>query len=109
VKLSGGVAVLKICRASEGEAGEKKDKVTNALNATKAVVGINMFFRILLTTMSAAWGQAAFQGEGNVMYSASRRAACCARPTGLLMGYGLRTDWRLVGHCYKARQLWAKD
>lgn len=34
-KLSGGVAVLKIGGASEVEVGEKKDRVEDALNATK--------------------------------------------------------------------------
>jgi hypothetical protein len=43
------------------------------------------------------------QLQDGVMYFASR-AACCTGPTGLLMGYGLRSDWRLVGHCYKAKQ-----
>ncbi|XP_060190759.1 chaperonin CPN60-like 2, mitochondrial [Lycium barbarum] len=38
VKISGGVAVLKIGGASEAEVGEKKDRVTDALNATKAAV-----------------------------------------------------------------------
>ncbi|CAK9164592.1 unnamed protein product [Ilex paraguariensis] len=37
-KLSGGVAVLKIGGASEIEVSEKKDRVTDALNATKAAV-----------------------------------------------------------------------
>ncbi|GKV19457.1 hypothetical protein SLEP1_g29718 [Rubroshorea leprosula] len=37
-KLSGGVAVLKIVGANEAEVGEKKDRVTDALNATKATV-----------------------------------------------------------------------
>ncbi|XP_077252747.1 chaperonin CPN60-2, mitochondrial-like isoform X1 [Tasmannia lanceolata] len=37
-KLSGGVAVLKIGGASETEVAEKKDRVTDALNATKAAV-----------------------------------------------------------------------
>jgi hypothetical protein len=37
-KLSGGVAVLKIGGGSEVEVGEKKDRVTDALNATKAAV-----------------------------------------------------------------------
>ncbi|XP_034930573.1 chaperonin CPN60-2, mitochondrial [Populus alba] len=37
-KLSGGVAVLKIGGASEAEVSEKKDRVTYALNATKAAV-----------------------------------------------------------------------
>lgn len=37
-KLSGGVAVLKIGGASEAEVGEKKDRVTDALNSTKAAV-----------------------------------------------------------------------
>ncbi|KAF9606361.1 hypothetical protein IFM89_025029 [Coptis chinensis] len=37
-KLSGGVAVLKIGGASETEVGEKKDRVTDALNATRAAV-----------------------------------------------------------------------
>ncbi|CAL5436742.1 unnamed protein product [Camellia sinensis] len=37
-KLSGGVAVLKIGGASEAEVGEKKDRVTDALNATKAAL-----------------------------------------------------------------------
>jgi chaperonin GroEL len=37
-KLSGGVAVLKIGGASEVEVGEKKDRVEDALNATKAAV-----------------------------------------------------------------------
>ncbi|XP_068664701.1 chaperonin CPN60-2, mitochondrial-like [Aristolochia californica] len=37
-KLSGGVAVLKVGGASEAEVGEKKDRVIDALNATKAAV-----------------------------------------------------------------------
>eukprot|EP00238_Polyblepharides_amylifera_P003787 CAMPEP_0196584178 /NCGR_PEP_ID=MMETSP1081-20130531/46037_1 /TAXON_ID=36882 /ORGANISM="Pyramimonas amylifera, Strain CCMP720" /LENGTH=578 /DNA_ID=CAMNT_0041905301 /DNA_START=115 /DNA_END=1851 /DNA_ORIENTATION=+ len=37
-KLSGGVAVLKIGGASELEVNEKKDRVTDALNATRAAV-----------------------------------------------------------------------
>ncbi|KAK9831446.1 hypothetical protein WJX81_006066 [Elliptochloris bilobata] len=37
-KLSGGVAVLKIGGGSEVEVNEKKDRVTDALNATKAAV-----------------------------------------------------------------------
>lgn len=37
-KLHGGVAVLKIGGASEVEVGEKKDRVTDALNATRAAV-----------------------------------------------------------------------
>ncbi|KAL5715374.1 hypothetical protein ACHQM5_017202 [Ranunculus cassubicifolius] len=37
-KISGGVAILKIGGASEAEVGEKKDRVTDALNATKAAV-----------------------------------------------------------------------
>ncbi|KAL7594765.1 chaperonin CPN60-2, mitochondrial [Lactuca sativa] len=37
-KLSGGIAVLKIGGASDTEVGEKKDRVTDALNATKAAV-----------------------------------------------------------------------
>lgn len=37
-KLSGGVAMLKIGGASEVEVGEKKDRVEDALNATKAAV-----------------------------------------------------------------------
>lgn len=37
-KLSGGVAVLKIGGASEVEVSEKKDRVVDALNATKAAV-----------------------------------------------------------------------
>ncbi|CAI0392239.1 unnamed protein product [Linum tenue] len=37
-KLSGGVAVFKVGGISEVEVGEKKDRVTDALNATKAAV-----------------------------------------------------------------------
>jgi chaperonin GroEL len=37
-KLSGGVAVMKVGGASEVELGEKKDRITDALNATKAAV-----------------------------------------------------------------------
>merc|ERR1712118_507224 len=37
-KLSGGVAVIKVGGASEVEVGEKKDRVTDALNATRAAV-----------------------------------------------------------------------
>lgn len=37
-RLAGGVAVLKIGGASEVEVGEKKDRVTDALNATRAAV-----------------------------------------------------------------------
>lgn len=36
--MSGGIAVLKVGGASEVEVGEKKDRVTDALNATKAAV-----------------------------------------------------------------------
>ncbi|XAR67619.1 hypothetical protein NMG60_11002454 [Bertholletia excelsa] len=37
-KLSGGVAVFKVGGASEAEVGERKDRVTDALNATRAAV-----------------------------------------------------------------------
>lgn len=37
-KLSGGVAVFKVGGASEAEVGERKDRVTDALNATRATV-----------------------------------------------------------------------
>ncbi|XP_050897973.1 chaperonin CPN60-like 2, mitochondrial [Lathyrus oleraceus] len=37
-KLSGGVAVFKVGGASEAEVGERKDRVTNALNAIRAAV-----------------------------------------------------------------------
>jgi chaperonin GroEL len=37
-KLSGGVAVLRVGGASEVEVSEKKDRITDALNATKAAV-----------------------------------------------------------------------
>ncbi|KAL9272411.1 Chaperonin CPN60-like 2, mitochondrial-like protein [Drosera capensis] len=37
-KLTGGVAVFKVGGASEVEVGERKDRVTDALNATKAAV-----------------------------------------------------------------------
>uniref|UniRef100_A0A1D1YZ42 Chaperonin CPN60-like 2, mitochondrial n=1 Tax=Anthurium amnicola TaxID=1678845 RepID=A0A1D1YZ42_9ARAE len=37
-KLSGGVAVIKIGGASEAEVGERKDRVTDALNAARAAV-----------------------------------------------------------------------
>ncbi|KAG0494235.1 hypothetical protein HPP92_005229 [Vanilla planifolia] len=37
-KLSGGVAVIKVGGASEAEVGEKKDRVTDALNAAKAAI-----------------------------------------------------------------------
>lgn len=37
-KLSGGVAILKVGGASEVEVGERKDRVTDALNATRAAV-----------------------------------------------------------------------
>ncbi|XP_055827959.1 chaperonin CPN60-like 2, mitochondrial isoform X2 [Solanum dulcamara] len=38
LKLSGGVAVFKVGGASEAEVGERKDRVTDALNATRAAV-----------------------------------------------------------------------
>ena len=41
-KLSGGIAVIKVGGASEVEVQEKKDRVTDALNATKV---INWFWR----------------------------------------------------------------
>merc|ERR1719183_2302404 len=37
-KLSGGVAVIKVGGATETEVSEKKDRVTDALNATRAAV-----------------------------------------------------------------------
>ena len=40
-KLSGGVAVLKVGGASEVEVNEKKDRINDALNATKAAVEVS--------------------------------------------------------------------
>ena len=37
-KLAGGVAVIKVGGGSEVEVGEKKDRVVDALNATRAAV-----------------------------------------------------------------------
>ena len=37
-KLSGGIAVIKVGGASEVEMGEKKDRIVDALNATRAAV-----------------------------------------------------------------------
>ena len=37
-KLSGGVAVIRVGGATETEVGEKKDRVADALNATRAAV-----------------------------------------------------------------------
>ena len=37
-KLSGGVAIIKVGGASEVEVGEAKDRVVDALNATRAAV-----------------------------------------------------------------------
>ena len=37
-RLSDGVAILKICGSSEVEVNEKKDRVNDALNATRADV-----------------------------------------------------------------------
>ncbi|KAM7254446.1 hypothetical protein ACFE04_003826 [Oxalis oulophora] len=37
-KLSGGVAIFKVGGASEAEVGERKDRVTDALNATRAAI-----------------------------------------------------------------------
>jgi len=41
-KLSGGVAVLKVGGASEVEVNEKKDRITDALNATKAAAELGI-------------------------------------------------------------------
>lgn len=41
-KLSGGVAVIKVGGASEVEVNEKKDRITDALNATRAAVAEGM-------------------------------------------------------------------
>ena len=40
-KLSGGIAVIKVGGATEVEVGEKKDRVTDALNATRAAVEVS--------------------------------------------------------------------
>merc|ERR1719163_1336012 len=37
-RLSGGIAVLKVGGASDIEVGEKKDRITDALNATRAAI-----------------------------------------------------------------------
>ncbi|XP_028098676.1 chaperonin CPN60-like 2, mitochondrial isoform X1 [Camellia sinensis] len=37
-KISGGVAVFKVRKASKAEVGERKDRVTDALNVTRAAV-----------------------------------------------------------------------
>lgn len=56
-KLSGGIAVLKIGGASETEVSEKKDRVTDALNATKAAVeeGIVPGGGVALLYASKSW------------------------------------------------------
>ena len=51
-KLSGGVAVLKVGGGSEVEVGEKKDRVTDALNATKAAVEEGIVPGLLLAILS---------------------------------------------------------
>jgi chaperonin GroEL len=61
-KLSSGIAVLKIGGASEVEVGEKKDRVTDALNATRAAVeegivpggGTALLYSTLALDMNAA-------------------------------------------------------
>lgn len=51
-KLSGGVAVLKVGGGSEVEVNEKKDRVTDALNATKAAVEEGIVPGLLLALLS---------------------------------------------------------
>merc|ERR1739845_125586 len=54
-KLSGGVAVIKVGGASELEVNEKKDRVIDALNATRAAV--EKALRAPLSTIVANAGQ----------------------------------------------------
>ena len=57
-KLSGGIAVLKIGGGSEVEVGEKKDRVTDALNATKAAVEEGIVPGGGAALLHARWGWA---------------------------------------------------
>lgn len=81
-KLSGGVAVLKVGGASEVEVGEKKDRVTDALNATKAAVEEG-----IVAGMSPHKGG----GEG-----------------GTLLSWGKQTKAEEPGSCLKVKALWRR-
>ena len=65
-KLSGGIAVIKVGGASEVEVQEKKDRVTDALNATK-VLCCTPCCPSSLTAASAVWCHChACSGEDNL-------------------------------------------
>ncbi|KAI9073691.1 hypothetical protein K1719_044355 [Acacia pycnantha] len=64
-KLSGGVAVLKIGGASEAEVGEKKDRVTDALNATANFdkkIGVQIIQNALKTPVHTIASNAGVEG-----------------------------------------------
>ena len=93
-KLSGGVAVLKIGGASEVEVGEKKDRVTDALNATKAAVEEGIVPGVLRTTgphaalLCLLWLLPVAAAELGML-------ACCLTALSWIMGaYASQTSWR---------------
>ncbi len=75
-KLSGGVAVIKVGAATETEMKEKKDRITDAVAATKAAVeeGIVPGGGVALVRAASALGNAEVEGDERVGIDILRRA-----------------------------------
>lgn len=81
-KLSGGVAVIKVGGASEVEISEKKDRITDALNATRAAVS-----------------EGILAGGGTALLIASKRLETLARDRSLIPD--VRTGVNIVKNAIK--------
>merc|ERR1719197_1450913 len=81
-KLSGGVAVIKVGGASEVEISEKKDRIVDALNATRAAVA-----------------EGILAGGGTALLIASRRLEALARDRSLVPD--MRTGVNIVKNAIK--------
>jgi hypothetical protein len=77
-KLSGGVAVIKVGGGSEVEVGEKKDRVVDALNATRAAVEVGCVTAHISIPLSICHPHTSSQLMFVVCAAVCRRALCRA-------------------------------
>ena len=95
-KLSGGVAVIKIGGASEVEVNEKKDRVTDALNATRAAVDEGIVAGVCPSCRTTRSALSTLPGSPvRLQNAATRRWTCGA-------GGSLIPVWVLLRRRYRA-------
>jgi hypothetical protein len=110
-KLAGGVAVIKVGGSSEVEVQEKKDRVVDALNATRAAVQEGIVPGKLLTTVITSyynvrrrWWRSLDVGE-----QAARRCEACVCEYGMSLDAASGMFAQLMVCCCRIKRLALKS